>query len=115
MIHDTLHAHVPSPIAVRHAHVDMWSICLQELLSERARLQSEVDALRAATAAEASSSKQELATQRATLEQQHAAVSARIEAVTEGRGDMLLFAQRELLARHVNLLVLHKAGWEVRR
>jgi hypothetical protein len=63
--------------------------CLQELLSERARLQSEVDALRAATAAEASSSKQELATQRAALEQQQAAVSARIEAVTEGASNIL--------------------------
>lgn len=56
----------------------------QDLLAERARLQSEVEALRASTAAEASSSKQELTAQRAALEQQQAAFAARLEALSEG-------------------------------
>jgi hypothetical protein len=85
--------------ACQHVELRAAPVCLQELLSERARLQSEVDALRAATAAEASSSKQELATQRSALEQQQAAVSARIEAVTEGARDITYAAYWELKPR----------------
>lgn len=65
-------------------HSPTHIITPQELLSERARLQQEVNSLKASTAAEASSSKAELTAQREKLEQQQASLAARAEAVSAG-------------------------------
>jgi glucosamine 6-phosphate synthetase-like amidotransferase/phosphosugar isomerase protein len=98
--------HLPHTIACGTAHPA--PMCLQELLSERARLQSEVEALRAAAAAEASSSKQELATQRAALEQQQASLLARMEAVTEGGWQAVAVKHR--LVANCSLLLAYCCG-----
>lgn len=56
----------------------------QELLAERARLQSEVEALRASAAAEVNSSRAELEKLQSALAEQQATLAAKTEALAAG-------------------------------
>jgi len=73
---------------------------LQELLAERARLQVEVEALRASTAAEVNSSKADLAAQRTALLDKEAVLGDRDkELAAGGRGShcsLILSAAAEM-------------------